>query len=157
MIFFFFLQRLSWQSSQAHSELCKLKGGNDDACQNYVRVFGRIGPERIMVCGTNAYKPLCKHYRVEVWNIKFVITISFTQTWASLEWSISAWTDGENFIGELLTAASLMVFYWFMGYPNLKITHTGQLEYHNFLYCHNFSKGWLIYFINYSGKFTILD
>ena len=60
------LQRLQWASSDAHQELCYLKGGDKDTCQNYVRVFGRLGPDRFMTCGTNAYKPLCKHFRIQV-------------------------------------------------------------------------------------------
>ncbi|XP_031787885.1 semaphorin-1A isoform X1 [Nasonia vitripennis] len=58
-------QRLQWASSDAHQELCYLKGGDKDTCQNYVRVFGRLGPDRFMTCGTNAYKPLCKHFLIQ--------------------------------------------------------------------------------------------
>ncbi|KAJ8683181.1 hypothetical protein QAD02_018973, partial [Eretmocerus hayati] len=58
-------QRLKWASSDAHLELCYLKGGDKDTCQNYVRVFGRLGPDLFMTCGTNAYKPLCKHFRIK--------------------------------------------------------------------------------------------
>ncbi|XP_014234777.1 semaphorin-1A-like isoform X1 [Trichogramma pretiosum] len=58
-------QRLKWSSSDAHQELCYLKGGDKDTCQNYVRVFGRLGPDRFLTCGTNAYKPLCKSFLVK--------------------------------------------------------------------------------------------
>lgn len=55
-------QRIEWISSDAHRELCTLKGKPDADCQNYIRVFARISPERIMICGTNSYKPLCRYY-----------------------------------------------------------------------------------------------
>ncbi|XP_014203594.1 semaphorin-1A-like [Copidosoma floridanum] len=58
-------QRLQWPSSGAHQEICQLKGGNNDTCQNYVRVFGRLGPDKFMTCGTNANKPWCKHFRIQ--------------------------------------------------------------------------------------------
>lgn len=59
-------QRLQWSSTEAHRELCYLKGRSDDECQNYVRVFGRQGPDRFLVCGTNAYKPLCRQFTIKV-------------------------------------------------------------------------------------------
>lgn len=62
----FILQRLKWPSTQAHRELCNIKGQNEDECQNYVRIFGKQGPDRWLVCGTNAYKPLCKKLTIEV-------------------------------------------------------------------------------------------
>ncbi|XP_029677618.1 semaphorin-1A-like isoform X2 [Formica exsecta] len=58
-------QRLQWSSSEAHRQLCYLKGRSDDECQNYVRVFGRQGPDRFLVCGTNAYKPLCRQFTIK--------------------------------------------------------------------------------------------
>lgn len=57
-------QRVTWSSSDAHRELCTLKGKLDQDCQNYIRVYARVGPNRIMLCGTNSYKPLCRYYNV---------------------------------------------------------------------------------------------
>ncbi|KAI8438582.1 hypothetical protein MSG28_011031 [Choristoneura fumiferana] len=54
-------QRLEWQSTDAHRELCQLKGKSADECQNYPRVAAR-SHGRLMVCGTNAFKPLCRRY-----------------------------------------------------------------------------------------------
>lgn len=56
-------QRLEWESTPAHRELCTLKGKQDSDCQNYIRVFARIDDSKIMVCGTNSYKPLCRRYK----------------------------------------------------------------------------------------------
>ncbi|XP_035741969.1 semaphorin-1A-like isoform X2 [Vespa mandarinia] len=58
-------QRFQWSSSGAHRELCNLKGRSDDECQNYLRVFGRQGPNKFLVCGTNAYKPLCRQFTIK--------------------------------------------------------------------------------------------
>lgn len=55
-------QRLVWHSTAAHRELCQLKGKSADDCQNYPRVVARLGASRTLVCGTNAFKPLCRHY-----------------------------------------------------------------------------------------------
>uniref|UniRef100_A0A182WKW9 Sema domain-containing protein n=1 Tax=Anopheles minimus TaxID=112268 RepID=A0A182WKW9_9DIPT len=57
-------QRINWPSSDAHRELCTLKGKHDQDCQNYIRVYARVNPNRIMICGTNSYKPLCRYYSV---------------------------------------------------------------------------------------------
>ncbi|XP_014608962.1 PREDICTED: semaphorin-1A-like [Polistes canadensis] len=59
-------QRFQWSSSYAHKELCNLKGRSDDECQNYLRVFGRQSPNKFLVCGTNAYKPLCRQFTIKV-------------------------------------------------------------------------------------------
>ncbi|CAG9796562.1 unnamed protein product [Diatraea saccharalis] len=54
-------QRLEWQSTDAHRELCQLKGKSVDECQNFPRVAAR-SHGRLLVCGTNAFKPLCRRY-----------------------------------------------------------------------------------------------
>lgn len=58
---FIVLQRLEWQSTDAHRELCQLKGKSADECQNFPRVAARAHG-RLLVCGTNAFKPLCRRY-----------------------------------------------------------------------------------------------
>lgn len=55
-------ERIEWYSSDAHRELCALKGKQDMDCQNYIRVYARLPDNRIMICGTNSYKPLCRIY-----------------------------------------------------------------------------------------------
>lgn len=42
-------QRLEWKSSDAHRELCVLKGKQDMDCQNFIRVFARIDDHKVMV------------------------------------------------------------------------------------------------------------
>jgi semaphorin 6 len=56
------LQRIHWSSSEEDRELCLVKGKGEDDCQNYMRVLARVDPRTILVCGTNSYSPLCRHY-----------------------------------------------------------------------------------------------
>lgn len=56
-------QRLEWKSSDAHRQLCTLKGKQDVDCQNFIRVYSRIDDHTILVCGTNSFKPLCRYYK----------------------------------------------------------------------------------------------
>lgn len=46
--------------------MCKIKGKSVEACQNYIMVVKRPRPDMLLVCGTNAYKPKCRHYKIEV-------------------------------------------------------------------------------------------
>ncbi|XP_013106679.1 semaphorin-1A [Stomoxys calcitrans] len=54
--------RIEWFSSDADRELCALKGKREADCHNYIRVFARLHDDQILVCGTNSYKPRCRHY-----------------------------------------------------------------------------------------------
>ncbi|XP_075168042.1 semaphorin 1b [Haematobia irritans] len=54
--------RIEWFSSDADRELCALKGKREADCHNYIRVFARLNNDQILVCGTNSYKPRCRHY-----------------------------------------------------------------------------------------------
>ncbi|KAM8713522.1 hypothetical protein ACLKA7_013786 [Drosophila subpalustris] len=54
--------RLVWTSSGADRELCMLKGKHEWDCHNYLRVFARLPDGQILLCGTNSYKPRCRHY-----------------------------------------------------------------------------------------------
>ncbi|XP_063238895.1 semaphorin-1A-like isoform X3 [Bacillus rossius redtenbacheri] len=55
-------QRIEWHSSGPHRDMCYLKGKSEDDCQNYIRVLAKIADGKLLICGTNAYKPLCRHY-----------------------------------------------------------------------------------------------
>lgn len=39
-----------------------LKGKHEWDCHNYLRVFARLPNGQILLCGTNSYKPRCRHY-----------------------------------------------------------------------------------------------
>lgn len=42
--------------------MCALKGKRESDCHNYIRVFARLPDSQVLVCGTNSYKPRCRHY-----------------------------------------------------------------------------------------------
>ncbi|KAJ8914769.1 hypothetical protein NQ315_013272, partial [Exocentrus adspersus] len=50
-----------WPSSEANREMCILKGKTKDGdCQNYIRILFYTAPGKMLVCGTNSYKPQCR-------------------------------------------------------------------------------------------------
>ncbi|XP_066248639.1 semaphorin-1A-like [Euwallacea similis] len=51
-----------WPSSEAHGQLCNLKGKNEGECQNYIRLLFKTSHGKLLVCGTNSFKPLCRNY-----------------------------------------------------------------------------------------------
>ncbi|XP_069983916.1 semaphorin-1A isoform X4 [Penaeus vannamei] len=55
-------QRIVWYSTDKDSSVCFNKGKSVADCQNYIRVLAKEGDGQFLVCGTNAYKPLCRHY-----------------------------------------------------------------------------------------------
>ncbi|XP_077295324.1 semaphorin-1A-like [Arctopsyche grandis] len=59
--------RIEWSPTIAHRELCALKGRSQNVdCHNYIRIAVSTGPGRILICGTNAYKPICRHYHLNL-------------------------------------------------------------------------------------------
>ena len=61
--FIYFLQRITWNPTEVDRSLCQLKGKSRDECQNYIRVLAKTElRKRLLVCGTNAYNPLCRQY-----------------------------------------------------------------------------------------------
>lgn len=56
--------RIEWTSSEAHREMCVLKGKNNSDCQNYIRIYARVGERQLMLCGTNSFKPMCRYYKL---------------------------------------------------------------------------------------------
>lgn len=43
--------------------MCKYKGKSEEACQNYIKVLAKLADDRVLVCGTNAFKPKCRSYQ----------------------------------------------------------------------------------------------
>lgn len=54
--------RIEWTATDAHRQLCMLKGKSEHECQNYIRVYGKTSEHQFLLCGTNAYKPQCREY-----------------------------------------------------------------------------------------------
>ncbi|KAF5281101.1 hypothetical protein FQR65_LT02967 [Abscondita terminalis] len=71
-------RRLTWASSDAHTQICQLKGKSEDDCQNYIRIFTKLSSNRLLVCGTNSYKPQCRHYHE--YNDEYILEKNFSGT-----------------------------------------------------------------------------
>ncbi|KAF0289647.1 Semaphorin-1A [Amphibalanus amphitrite] len=56
-------ERLEWHSEPQDVQLCIMKGLDEEACHNYIRVLAKRGDDQLFVCGTNSYKPKCRHYQ----------------------------------------------------------------------------------------------
>ena len=56
-------QRLEWSSSEDDIRMCKYKGKSEENCQNFVKILAKLGDDRVLVCGTNAFKPKCRIYQ----------------------------------------------------------------------------------------------
>lgn len=55
-------QRISWEPEVRDRNLCLMKGKSGEDCNNYIRVLAVVDTEELLVCGTNAYNPLCRNY-----------------------------------------------------------------------------------------------
>ncbi|TRY76741.1 hypothetical protein TCAL_04038 [Tigriopus californicus] len=57
-------QTLVWHASDFDKESCSVKGKNKETCQNYIVVIQQYStdPSRYLICGTNAFKPMCREY-----------------------------------------------------------------------------------------------
>ncbi|XP_076334612.1 LOW QUALITY PROTEIN: semaphorin-1A-like [Tachypleus tridentatus] len=55
-------KRLEWYSSDEDIHTCRVKGKSEEECQNYIRVLALKSNNVLFVCGTNAYKPVCRDY-----------------------------------------------------------------------------------------------
>ncbi|KPJ03310.1 Semaphorin-1A [Papilio xuthus] len=58
-------RRLVWYSPPNDVQMCVVKGKDEESCQNYIRVLVSLGPGRLLVCGTNSFKPFCREYSVQ--------------------------------------------------------------------------------------------
>lgn len=58
-------QRLTWFSPDDDIQMCVMKGKDEENCQNYIRILVRPGPGKLLLCGTNAFKPVCREYTIQ--------------------------------------------------------------------------------------------
>ncbi|KAF9424911.1 hypothetical protein HW555_000212 [Spodoptera exigua] len=58
-------RRLVWYSPENDVKMCVVKGKDEESCQNYIRVLVSLGPGRLLVCGTNSFRPFCREYSVQ--------------------------------------------------------------------------------------------
>ncbi|XP_041105269.1 semaphorin-6A-like isoform X4 [Polyodon spathula] len=62
---FFFNKKLTWKSRQADVDTCRMKGKHKDECHNFIKVLLQKNNDTLFVCGTNAFNPSCKTYKMD--------------------------------------------------------------------------------------------
>lgn len=58
-------QKLTWKSRQQDRSNCAMKGKHKEECHNFIKVFVPKTDETVFVCGTNAFNPVCRYYRLD--------------------------------------------------------------------------------------------
>uniref|UniRef100_A0A7N9ATK1 Sema domain-containing protein n=1 Tax=Mastacembelus armatus TaxID=205130 RepID=A0A7N9ATK1_9TELE len=61
----FFFQKMTWKSRQADVDTCRMKGKHKDECHNFIKVLLQQNDDTLFVCGTNAFNPSCRTYRMD--------------------------------------------------------------------------------------------
>ncbi|XP_041088754.1 semaphorin-6A-like isoform X4 [Polyodon spathula] len=61
----FFNKKLTWKSRQADVDTCRMKGKHKDECHNFIKVLLQKNNDTLFVCGTNAFNPSCKTYKMD--------------------------------------------------------------------------------------------
>lgn len=56
--------RLEWHPSTAQMNSCYMKGGSEEVCQNYIRILTEKSQGHYLICGTNAYNPMCRDFKL---------------------------------------------------------------------------------------------
>ncbi|KAM4819628.1 semaphorin-6A [Thomomys bottae] len=58
-------KKLTWKSRQTDVDTCRMKGKHKDECHNFIKVLLKKNEDTLFVCGTNAFNPSCKNYKIE--------------------------------------------------------------------------------------------
>uniref|UniRef100_A0A8C5GRI0 Sema domain-containing protein n=1 Tax=Gouania willdenowi TaxID=441366 RepID=A0A8C5GRI0_GOUWI len=61
----FFTKKMTWKSRQADVDTCRMKGKHKDECHNFIKVLLQQNNETLFVCGTNAFNPSCRTYKMD--------------------------------------------------------------------------------------------
>ncbi|XP_039522142.1 semaphorin-6A-like isoform X1 [Pimephales promelas] len=61
----FFSKKLTWKSRQADVDTCRMKGKHKDECHNFIKVLLQQSGDSLFVCGTNAFNPSCRTYKMD--------------------------------------------------------------------------------------------
>ncbi|XP_077318358.1 semaphorin-6A isoform X7 [Lithobates pipiens] len=61
----YFSKKLTWKSKQPDVDTCRMKGKHKDECHNFIKVLLKRDEETLFVCGTNAFNPACRNYRMD--------------------------------------------------------------------------------------------
>ncbi|XP_012304132.1 semaphorin-6A isoform X3 [Aotus nancymaae] len=58
-------KKLTWKSRQADVDTCRMKGKHKDECHNFIKVLLKKTDDALFVCGTNAFNPSCRNYKMD--------------------------------------------------------------------------------------------
>uniref|UniRef100_A0A8C9SX73 Semaphorin 6Cb n=1 Tax=Scleropages formosus TaxID=113540 RepID=A0A8C9SX73_SCLFO len=61
-MYMYVLQKLTWKTKDV--EKCTVRGKNSDECYNYIKVLVPRNDETLFACGTNAFNPTCRNYKM---------------------------------------------------------------------------------------------
>ncbi|KRZ07401.1 Semaphorin-1A [Trichinella zimbabwensis] len=59
---------LEWSPTADDVSLCLVKGKTQNDCHNFIRFMYKQPDNRMIICGTNAFKPLCRQYQLTATN-----------------------------------------------------------------------------------------
>ncbi|XP_010219229.1 PREDICTED: semaphorin-6A isoform X3 [Tinamus guttatus] len=62
----YFSKKLTWKSRQADVDTCRMKGKHKDECHNFIKVLLKRNEDTLLICGTNAFNPSCKNYKMDL-------------------------------------------------------------------------------------------
>jgi len=55
--------RIDWPVEPRDQDICFVKGKSKSECENMIRVIAKMEDQRMLICGTNAFKPRCRYYK----------------------------------------------------------------------------------------------
>ncbi|XP_072372603.1 semaphorin-6A isoform X4 [Scyliorhinus torazame] len=64
-----FNKKLTWRSKQADIDICRMKGKHKDECHNYIKLLLKRNDNTLFVCGTNAFNPSCRNYKLDTLDV----------------------------------------------------------------------------------------
>uniref|UniRef100_A0A8D3C3C2 Sema domain-containing protein n=1 Tax=Scophthalmus maximus TaxID=52904 RepID=A0A8D3C3C2_SCOMX len=59
------VSKMTWKSRQADVDTCRMKGKHKDECHNFIKVLLQQNDDTLFVCGTNAFNPSCRTYKLD--------------------------------------------------------------------------------------------
>ncbi|XP_062994309.1 semaphorin-6A-like [Elgaria multicarinata webbii] len=60
-----FSKSITWEPTAAAKEDCRVYGRQQTECQNFIKVILKRKNDKLFICGTNAFNPLCRHYKMD--------------------------------------------------------------------------------------------
>ncbi|XP_078070750.1 semaphorin-6A isoform X3 [Mustelus asterias] len=64
-----FNKKLTWRSKQADIDICRMKGKHKDECHNFIKLLLKRNDNTLFVCGTNAFNPSCRNYKLDTLDV----------------------------------------------------------------------------------------